>query len=391
MRAPDGEDDAVLGWLLTAPHEHDAQAFVDELAARLNAAGLALTRVYTFVITADPEVFVRNLLWTRGQGVNAESVPHGVIDDPGFQKSPLYTLYDGAPELRRRLDDDAGREYPALAWLRGTGATDYLGLRLPFAGRQLGIITFATDRDGGFSDPQLELLRTLKPALSLRLELLSALSIQRSILEVYLGMHAADDVRAGDVRRGRGRVMSAAILWTDLRGFTALSDQRPLAETVALLDRYFERVVAAVGAHGGDVLKLIGDAVLAIFPCTPSSPTPASARALAAALDAQQAMATLRAEARALGEPELHMGVALTLGDVLFGNVGGRRRLDFTVIGPPVNEASRVEGLCKPLERGVLATAAFARAAGLEEFEALGPQRLEGVAEAVAIFAAKLR
>jgi adenylate cyclase len=206
----------------------------------------------------------------------------------------------------------------------------------------------------------------------------------RSLLDVYLGHNAARRVLAGAFRRGGGETIRAAIWSCDLRGFTSMADRLPAAEVVATLDRYFETVCAPIAEGGGEVLKLIGDAVLAIFPISPAAGDEAAAcrRALAAAKGAIEGIRRWN-EAR---EEPIGVGVALHLGEVTYGNIGAQRRLDFTVIGAAVNEVCRVEPLCKELGRSLLVTDAFAAQVACRDLVALGTRALRGVAEPRALF-----
>lgn len=227
-------------------------------------------------------------------------------------------------------------------------------------------MAFATARAGGFTDTQLAELTGLVPLLGLHAQLAMAHIATRSLLEVYLGANAAKQVLAGQFRRGTGTALSAAVFFCDLRGFTKLGDSLPPKELVALLDGYFEAIAGPIEANGGEILKMIGDAALAVFPAN------RCADALAAAEGALAAISTL---------PPLKIGVALHLGEVVYGNIGGRRRLDFTVIGATVNEVCRVESLCKELGAPLLMTQAFVDAlGGAATTVELGAHPLRGVA-----------
>jgi adenylate cyclase len=193
-------------------------------------------------------------------------------------------------------------------------------------------------------------------------------------------------VVSGQVRRGTGTAIHAAILTCDLRGFTAMSDALPASEVVAALDDYFEAVAGPIGEYDGDVLKFIGDAVLAMFPVAPGTQRDACGRALAAAQHALTAMDTLNQTREGQGKPRLELGLALHVGEVMFGNIGARERLDFTAIGAAVNEVCRMESLCKTLGTSLVVSASFA--AELEDagLVSLGEQRLRGVRQPLHLF-----
>jgi adenylate cyclase len=204
-------------------------------------------------------------------------------------------------------------------------------------------------------------------------------------LETYLGANAARRVLTGAFKRGHGEILNTVIWFCDLRGFTSLVDTRPMQEVIPVLNRYFETMAGPVEEAGGEILKFIGDAMLAIFPIDERGPAPRCTKALGAALAALDRVEDLGRDPE---WPRLKTGVALHLGEVMYGNIGARSRLDFTVIGPSVNEASRVESLCKEVGVPLLVTGAFQRAAPDAQLVSLGNHRLRGVAEEVELFTA---
>src|SRR6516165_2631534 len=205
-----------------------------------------------------------------------------------------------------------------------------------------------------------------------------------ALLEAYLGRRSAARVQGGALRRGTGETIRAALLCADLRDFTALSEATEPAAMIAVLDAWFDRVAGAVHAFGGEVLKFIGDGVLAIFPVT-GAPGEACEAALRAVAAARAGMSHLDAARQAQGLPPLRFGAALHLGEILWGNIGAADRLDFTAIGPAVNLVSRLEGLCRPLGRSILISGALA-AATTTPLVALGEHRLRGIAAPCAVF-----
>ena len=214
---------------------------------------------------------------------------------------------------------------------------------------------------------------------------LTARATLTAALEAYLGRRSAARVLAGPLRRGVGETIEAALLFADLRGFTALSESNPPSEVISALDAWFDRIAGSVHAFGGEVLKFMGDGVLAIFPVASGSPRNACDAALKAVAAARSGMAHLD-EARARdGLPPLPFGAALHLGEMLWGNIGAADRLDFTAIGPAVNLVSRLEGLCRPLDRAVLISGAFA-AETATPLSPLGTHALRGIAAPCAVF-----
>ena len=201
-------------------------------------------------------------------------------------------------------------------------------------------------------------------------------------METYLGRDAARRVLTGQIKRGRGKRICAAILLSDLRDFTAMSDRLPAGEVIALLNDYFDIMATQVHEHGGEVLKFIGDGMLAVFNVGGSLPDAACCQSMHAAIEAVRALTALNLDRT----EKLEVGIALHLGDVVYGNIGAADRLDFTVIGPAVNEAARIEGLCRDLDRRILISASFAHGCGCTPLVSLGRHRLRGVGEAQEIF-----
>lgn len=374
---------ALRDWLL-APEsrELDGAALIDTLVKRLDALGLKLVRVNTSLPTLHPEVLVRNVRWDRVSGVETITRPHEIMRSSAFLGSPVEAIYRGAERIRCRLSEISELPYPQLAEIKAMGATDYLIVPLPFGGPRRSYISFATEAPGGFTDADLATLDALLPALRLRLELESTEYATESLLHVYLGKSAAERVLAGGVRRGEGQEIEAAIWFCDLRGFTQLGDRVPGAELVAMLDRYFECIATPLEENRGEILKFIGDAVLAIFPVGEGGAFGPCRRALAAA---RQALAGLEQLAASLDQP-LRMGVGLHVGKVMYGNIGARGRLDFTVIGASVNEVSRVESMCKELGRSLLMTGRFVEAGRIENAVSVGSHTLRGVSRPQELF-----
>jgi adenylate cyclase len=385
---PSWSANPVATWLV----EHGGRGielgpFLAELSERLAAHGVPLHRVSLGVRPMHPEVFARNVRWRRGEaGVAVYDRDYAIRDSDGYLKSPVRLIHEGAAGLRRRLVGPAAMlDFPILTELRDDGSTDYVIMPVLHSTGVTDFVSWTTDRPEGFSTAHLTLLYDLLPLIALRVELASAYDATRTLLTTYLGREPARRVLAGSVRRQHVETIRAAVLVSDVRGYTRMTDRLPPAQMVQLLDDYFERVAEPIDAHQGEVLKFIGDGLLAMFEAK-DDPADACRRALAAANEAMAALAKVSVERKAQGLPEIEIGVGLHLGLVQFGNIGARERLDFTVIGPAVNEASRVEALCKVLRRPLLATAAFAEAAGAASMVSLGFHALRGVAEPQEIF-----
>jgi adenylate cyclase len=367
------------------PHVgEDGAAFMRALAQRLSAAGLPLWRMSYALMTMHPEVLWRTVQWRARDGVVVRDQPHARLEEPFYTQSAVAVVRASRTPMRVRLLP-GDLQFPLCNDLRDQGGTDYYVQPLPFTNGQVSYVSFATDAGEGFSDAVLQVLEAIRPFVARRLELESAYYATRALLDVYLGKNAARRVCAGAFQRGRGELIDAAIWFSDMRGFTARSDRAPPARVVEVLDGYFEAVASAVADNGGEVLKFIGDAVLAIFPIEDDARR-ACRNALAAAEDALASLARFNEGLVSRGDDPVEVGVALHRGPVMYGNIGGRDRLDFTVISSSVNEASRLESLCKQLGTSLALSAAFAETADVEGIVDLGEHALRGVKVPLRVF-----
>lgn len=307
-----------------------------------------------------------------------------------FKRGPIASLLAGSHGvIRRKLcDPTTPHDFDIVDDLISQGFTDYLIASIaPAAGRLVSAVSWSTRTPGGFTDTQLQQLLATLVYFAPLLDTHAAQRIGVGLLKVYLGSNAGARVMEGAVRRGDGGEIRAAICFTDLRGFTVLSDRLPRAELLELLNAYFDCVVAAVHAQGGEVLKFIGDAVLAIFRIADDTAAAAHAACQAALHAAHDAFARgAAANAARLGRQPIEFGTAIHIGDVEYGNIGAADRLDFTVIGPAVNLASRLQGLCRTLDRPLLVSEAFAQTCA-QPCDDLGAHQLKGVAATVKVFA----
>jgi adenylate cyclase len=379
---------AIADWLLS----DEGRALgpcrvVAELGRRLNDAGVPVWRVHVGSRTKHPEVFARFYRWYEGHDEGAEYTRTHSEGAASVVDSPVAAVQaSGGAPLRVPLEGPReGIPFELCRELKDEGATDYLTVGLVAFGGEPSIVSWATRRPGGFTEEHLEILGALVPTLRLWAELDVAHFVTTTLLRTYLGRNASARVLAGAFQRGAGERIDAAIWMSDLREFTKLVDTAPLGEVLTTLDTYFEAVAGAVLDHGGEVLKFIGDAVLAVFPLG-EDPCGTCRRALDAAEDALGRMALANEARRGAGKDSLAFGMVLHRGEVIYGNIGTPGRLDFTVIGPAVNEASRVESLCKELKTPLLFTGAFAALANDARSISLGRHELRGVREALEIF-----
>jgi adenylate cyclase len=351
--------DAILDWLVEETRD---QPYVDnllaELCRRLVAAGVPLARMTAHVRTLHPQFMGARMLWRPGlEHAELNFVGHGITSDPVYLQSPVRLIYEGAAGLRRRLEDPTTpNDFPILAELRQAGLTDYVAMALPVTNRGRHAITWATDRPGGFSVEDLSRLDDLLPVLAMVFDIRVNRRITRNLLDTYVGAHAGQRILEGAITRGSGETIHAAIWNCDIRGFTQISETWPRDDVIRWLNDYFDVMSDPVEQHGGEILKFVGDGMLAIFPLADED---ACRRAFGAATAAIAGMAELNARRHERDEVPLGFGIALHVGDVMYGNVGSRSRLDFTVIGPAVNVAARMQGLCKQLGRSLLLSGPF--------------------------------
>ncbi len=366
----------------------DPEELFQQLAERLCAAGLALQRGSASLMTKHPDVFGKQLIWARGKGARTVLRSHEVIASSMYSNSPVAYVRREGKALRARLDrPDDELEYDLLRELKASGSTDYFIAPMPFRSGLRSFVSWATDRPGGFRDDEVELLTSIIPTLSLRWELESSTYALETLLGTYLGRNAAGRVLDGEFKRSTGSHIRAVIWTADLRGFTAMVDELSIDDVLQTLDDYFSCVAAPVSVHGGEVLKYIGDAVLAVFPIGDEAPREVCARALLALGDAMNRLAEVNGARAERGEPLIRFGLALHVGEVVYGNIGVAGRLDFTVVGRAVNEVCRVEELTKNIGRAVLLTQDFVDSAQSEGVVFVREQTIPGVKNPIKLYA----
>lgn len=396
MRSPEAPDvnrdyaaaaTAFTEWYLgPATRIRSPRALVRETCLRFLAHGVPLQRFTAFLLMLHPDHFGVAHRWYRGTDeIKTGRGTYSIWNSPVLQDSPYGEINRGAAALRRRLEGPGARiDFDVLKDYVAEGATDYVIMHLPFSDEGRHAAAFSTDRPGGFTAAELKLMDAMLPYMARQSELLTLRFLTTTILDTYVGRQSGECVLTGQIRRGSAETVRAVIWMSDLRGFTLLSDRLPGADLIALLNAYFDCVGGAIEAAGGEILKFIGDAVLAIFPLAEGADVGAVARtALDAAVSARAGLAALRGRA---GGAEIEFGTALHVGEVLYGNIGTSRRLDFTVIGPAVNLTARLESLTATLGEPIVLSAAVAGALAGGGIESLGRHRLKGVAEPMEAF-----
>ncbi len=349
-------------WLLVDGPQIDSEIeLFDELCWRLLGDGVPLWRASLHIGTLHPQIRGVGARWWRDRKVIEDyRILHGSEETDEYKLSPIRTTSERGTPVRHRLDRPIP-EFPLLEKIRQAGGTDYFALALNRTFRRFPTVVWGTDRPGGFSDADIAKLEDINPALAAIIDARAVRRISGNLLDTYLGPQAGRRILAGQIFRAQGERLRAVIMMTDMRDFTGLSDRLGGDDVIELLDEYFDAVVSPVEERKGEVLKFMGDGVLSIFPAEDDEDfAPSSLRALEAATEGLERLATVNQSRLARNMPELRIGIGLHLGEVIYGNVGAADRLDFTVIGPAVNLASRIEGLTKRLLRPLLTSAAFA-------------------------------
>ncbi len=393
-----GDIASISAWLVNEGLRGATQtALLQGFCERLVAAGIPLQRAHATQRALHPVIGAVGFDWHRDEG---QATRADYLRLSGQQErwlaSPFYhMLQKGLPELRERLLD--GKEpsrFPVLEEFRAQGATDYLAATVFFGQEATGpgidpddppegmITSWTSDAPKGFSDGNLGAMRELLPVLGLALKSASSHRTAKDLLAVYLGRDAGERVLSGDIQRGSLDTIRAVIWYFDLQGFTKLTESTPGDQMIALLNDYFGAVVGAVEAYGGDVLKFMGDGLLAIFKFADDDSAGCS-RAIAAADELLGTVAKINERRAAEGLVLTSFSLALHLGDVLYGNIGAEDRLDFTVIGPAVNMTARIQAMCRPLEQDLIMSSAVAESAPREHkrIVSIGRYVLRGIPE----------
>jgi len=372
-------------------------ALIQGLCEQLVAAGIRLGRVLVGCDTLHPVLEGHVFVW-NSRAASVQQTEYRAATNPDeedrWKRSPFFHLFDrGITQLRRRIPaDHVPGEFPVVDDLRAGGATDYLALVNRFGGdAAIGGLdavfsSWSTEAPGGFSDAAVAAIDRLAACLSVAIRGVALTRIADTLVETYLGRDAGRRVLKGNMARGVAERIQAVLWFSDLQNYTRISDTTPPDQLIPLLNDYSEALVSAIHAHDGQVLKFIGDGLLAIFAI--SDPADACGRALAAYDQAARQVAALNGRRVERGLPTTEIQVALHIGEVFYGNIGSVDRLDFTVVGPAVNEASRIEAMCRSLDRGIIVSAGFHESAGSCRFRlvSLGRYALRGVGRPQELF-----
>jgi adenylate cyclase len=368
----------LMNWLIGPARKNcTPEQLVAGLAERLVGAGMRLWRIRISQRVANPLIGAWGVMWTREHGAEAYTVPRRVLATPSYKGSPFERVMLTRNFFRRSLENlSADGDHAVLFELAETGSTDYVALPLEYGDGSIQVAAFTTDRPGGFEADEVALLERLTPAIAASLEPAAMRYSMRSLLEVYLGNGPAERVVGGAFHQGDVSEVDAAVLIADLRNFTGLSERTSPPELLEGLGSYFEVVVDAAREGGGDVLKFIGDGVLAVFQCKGGDICGACLKAVEA---------TKRAFANEANSPAPFV-IVLHFGRVVYGNIGSPDRLDFTVVGSTVNHASRLEGMAKTLGRRAVCSPEVANALPEDATEDLGLHMLKGFEQPQRVF-----
>ena len=360
------------------------------MAPQLRAAGVPLDRTEAFVRTLHPHIVGRSFVWKPDAATEVYEQSYSYLRSPEFLGSPVAEVFANGEYARHRLSKDAIAAAPAgrrpyLEKLATEGYTDFYAAPLKFRSGQVHAITFASRAESGFDDEHLAAFRRVMTPLARVGEILALSRTAVNLLNTYVGRNAGERILGGQIQRGDVEPIRAVIWFSDLRGFTALSGSVSPEELIRSLNELFECQVPAIEEHGGEVLKFIGDGLLAIFPIVAGGASIETLveQALGAADDAFASFDALNAR-RDKGEP-MAFGLALHVGEIVYGNIGGAGRLDFTAIGPAVNVASRLEGLTSTLGARIIASEEIAILTARPK-EDLGEFELKGVGGKTRVF-----
>jgi len=377
---------AIIRWILTDGRDIPTMArFVRALSQRLLELGVPLWRVTIYAATLHPQIHGFGWRWWRNLRATEEvRIQRGVELTYDYQTSPMRETIETGAHVRYRLDASSDK-VSFLSELRAQGGTDYVVVPLNRVRQRFPVAAWATDRSGGFDERDLLVLEAIRPALATLVEVNVLRRTARSLFSIYHSHQVGERIFDGQILRGNVDLLPAVIMATDLRGFTALSDRLPGESVVRALNDYFEHVATSVDVAGGLVLKFIGDGALAIFSAEGGREKQAALAGLSAAREIVNRLDNYVGAQDGQTAIQLRAGVGLHIGNVLYGNVGAPDRLDFTVIGPAVNLAFRLESLTKDLQRPILASAAFAQALPLP-LRSLGRHPIRGLSEPEEVF-----
>ncbi len=379
------ETDHLNHWLISDGRLlGDERLIVKGYCEGLIALGVPLARARIAQNYSNPLLSAWGIIWTPEE-TRRYTVPTTVLSTSAWHGSPFEYVVAQRSPLRKRLTDlDVQAEHPVYAELAEAGATDFLAIPLEHGNGSVQGTSFTSNAETGFSDSHIRYIEDTRHALAAALEPIAMRESQKSLLQTYLGHGPAEEINQGYIKRNEHRTVSAAILFADLRGFTEKASSWSESDLLCMMGEYFEMAVSPIQENGGDVLKFMGDGILAVFNVNDN----AGASCRSAVQAAEQALANLRdyndAAVEKKKEP-IKFVVGIDFGRVTFGNIGSPDRLDFTVVGQAVNVASRVQELCKKLDEKILVTQSVAKHMA-QSFQSTGYHSVRGLSEEIEVF-----
>ncbi len=378
----------VAVWLLTAGRRIvNPRHFLDALVAQLDATGARIDRMRISSPTLHPQLAALGIGWIRGEEAQLWSGMHGVMQSDAYIGSPMEFVRISEKTLHQAIPTEAAAgEHPVWQELRAEGMRDYLGIPMILSAGRMNILTIATRDEMGFDDGDVARFEALANLLSPLVELTVGRRTTLGLLDTFVGKRISERILQGQVKRGDGELIEAAFWYSDLRGFTALSETLPTDQLLRLLNDYFEYCAAAAAPRGGEILQFIGDAILIVFEIKdPARTAEVCVNALDAAVDAFDNIAVVNSRRRRAQLPLIEFGLGLHLGTVTHGNVGSPDRLAFNVVGPAVNMTARIQAMTKELRVPLLMSGAFAHNVKLPVVS-VGLHELRGIATAQELF-----
>lgn len=366
---------------------------VNRLLPDLNEAGIPVHLSEVFVRTLHPNISGRSFLWQSDRPLEVTEKTYAYLQSDEFVDSPVGRVFETGKIIRCNLKDSGNHQnFSTMTKLFEKGYSDFLACPLTFLNGEFHAVTYATKHPNGFNKEQICAIEKTLPPFSRIAEIFALTRTAVNLLNTYVGHGAGERILSGKIRLGDSDIIRAVIWFSDLRGFTSLSSSREPGKIIAILNELFGCQVPAIEKRGGEVLKFIGDGLFAVFPLIEEMEKsgPLCDRVLEAARDAFTTLESVNVRRKARGEEEIQFGLALHIGEIAFGNIGGAGRLDFTCIGPAVNLAARLEGLTGKLQKPILLSGEFANLTS-NPVQSLGKFELKGLSEKKSVFAPSKR
>ena len=381
----------LVDWLMTQGRFNTGFAsFINELCNKLLELDVPVKRVRINFRTLHPQVVAWSSVWDYGVGAEVNEISKEVMATENYIGSPIQYVYENDKSFRRKLNELSDDAHSVLFELQQQGLTDYYASPIKFSTGLVNVVTFATDHPNGFSDNCITFLSELSVLVAPFIETLATRRLARNLLETYIGPRTGRRILEGQIQRGDGEEIKAAIWFSDFRNFTKYTETLSLEQMLETLNQYFEIVHENVEKNGGEILRFIGDAMLIVFPVDESRTIrQACSSALSSAMSAQQQVNAINLTRKENNKPKIEFGVGLHEGCVMYGNVGAPRRLDFTVMGVAVNRTARLESLTKELNCPILVSGDFNdQIEHVGQFK--GEYAVKGVTQALKVFSVSI-